>query len=72
MVEFGLGVEFGVFAAVGEKRVDVVKEVSVSVGDAARRQDEDSLFGFFWGQGGGGSVVFMTAAFGEGLVDGSH
>ena len=31
LVEFGFGVEFGVFAGVGEEGVDVVEEVAVSV-----------------------------------------
>jgi len=30
LIEFGFGVEFGVFAAVGKERVKVVEEMSMS------------------------------------------
>ena len=55
-----------------EKRVDVVEEVSVPVGDAARGENENSLFGFPEGGGAGGGGVFVAVGFGEGFVDGGH
>ena len=56
----------------GKKRVDVVEEVSVSVGDTARREDKHSLLGSFRGGGAGGGRVFMAISFGEGFIDSSH
>ncbi len=71
LVELGLGVELRIFATVGEEGVEVVKEMSMSVGDSARREDEDSLLGPC-GNGGGRGGVFGSCGFGEGFVDGSH
>jgi len=71
LVELGLGVELRIFAAVGEEGVEVVEEMSLSVGDSARGKDEDSLLGSR-GNGGGSGGVFRSCGFGEGLVDGSH
>lgn len=59
----------------GKERVDVIKKMSVPVGDAARREDKDSLFGFSRSGGGGcgcGRGLFGAAGFGEGFVDGCH
>ena len=39
LVELCFRIQFGVFAAMGQKRVEVVHEVSVSVGDAAGAED---------------------------------
>ena len=40
----------------GEEGVDVVEEVSVSVGHAAGGEDEDALAGGFWGIRVGGAI----------------
>ena len=55
-----------------EKRVDVIEEMPVPVGDAARRKDEDSLFGFFGSGGSAGGGIRMTLGFRKRFVDSCH
>lgn len=71
LVELGLGVQLRIFAAVGKEKVEIVEEMSMSIGDSARGKDEDSLLGSR-GNGGGSGGVFGSSGFGERLVDGSH
>lgn len=71
LVELGFGVELRIFAAMGEERVEIVEKMSMSVGDSARGEDEDSLLGSC-GDGCRRGGVFGSCGFGEGLVDGSH
>lgn len=55
----------------GEEGVEVIEEMTMSVGDSARGKNEDSLLGSC-GNGGGRGGVFGSCGLGEGLVDGSH
>ena len=79
LVELGFRVKFGVFAAVGKEGVDVIKEMSVSVGHAAGGEDEDALTGESGSRGiggalrcGGGVGGGFGGGGGEGLVCRGH
>lgn len=72
--EVSFGVEFGVFAAVGEEGIEVAEEVSMAVGDAARGEHKDSLsvFEFVGCIFVGVCACAVGFLLGEGSVDGSH
>lgn len=63
LVEFRLCVEFCVFSTVWHERVEVIEKMSVSVGDAARTEEEYSLFVFLYAGRSFNSVLCARAAF---------
>ena len=70
LIEFGLGVELCIFAAMWEQGVEIVEKMSVSVGHASRAEDEYSLLIFY------GRAIsrgyFGRRGFRQGFVDCGH
>lgn len=56
LVELGLGIKLCIFSAVRQEGVEIIKEMSVSVGYPTRGEDEDPLLSAF-GNGGSGRWV---------------
>lgn len=54
----------------GKERVEIIEQMSVSVGDASRAENEDSLLVLFGDAVAGGG--FRRRRFREGFVDGGH
>ena len=70
LIQFRLSVELCVFTAVWQQGIEVIEQVSMSVGHASGAENENSLLVLSGGAIGGSSLG--GGGFGQGLIDGSH